>query len=101
MLTLESDHLSRLREMANRGTAPSLMLRDLLDRLNPEEPRTPILAWYLMHAFGLELDQVSSVFGWHLCGAGPLSDEQLDKLLGRYIPTRAAGEDAPGPESRP
>ena len=54
--------------MADRGVAPSQMLRDLLTRLNPEEPRSVVLAWYLMHAFGLEQHQVAAVFGWSARG---------------------------------
>ncbi len=89
MLTIDPDHVSRLREMAHRGVAPSLMLRDLLDRAKPEEPRSAVLAWYLMHAFGLEQHQVAAVFGWHATGFGPLSDAQLDEFLGRHLPTKA------------
>jgi hypothetical protein len=65
------------------------MLRDLLDRLKPEEPRNAMLAWYLMHAFGLELYQVTSVFGWNPDGTGPLSDTQLDEFLARHLPAQA------------
>jgi hypothetical protein len=100
MLILEQDHLSRLREMASRGVAPSQMLRDLLDRLNPEEPRTAILAWYLIHAFGLELYQVASVFGWDPNGTGPLSDAQLDKFLARHLRPRISGEGLRGSDSQ-
>jgi hypothetical protein len=91
MLTLDQDHLSRLRAMASQGIAPSQMLRDLLGRLNPEEPRSAVLAWYLMHAFGLELSQVASVFGWNPEGTGPLSDAQLDEFLARHLPSPARG----------
>ncbi len=89
MLTTEQNHLSRLREMAGRGVAPSQMLRDLLGRLNPDEPRSAVLAWYLMHAFHLEQHQVAAVFGWNPSGTGPLSDAQLDELLARHIRVRA------------
>jgi hypothetical protein len=88
MLTLDPDHLARLREMASRGVAPSQMLRHLLDRLNPEEPRTAILALYLIDAFGLEVYQVSAVFGWDPSGTGPLSDAQLDEALARHLPAK-------------
>ncbi|HKI37174.1 MAG TPA: hypothetical protein VKA46_35295 [Gemmataceae bacterium] len=91
MLTLEQDHLSRLREQAGRGLAPSQMLRDLLSRINPEEPRSPVLAWYLMHAFGLEQHQVAAVFGWDPNGTGPLDDARLDELLARHIPAKVGG----------
>ncbi|HJT77502.1 MAG TPA: hypothetical protein VJ739_09915 [Gemmataceae bacterium] len=89
MLTIDPDHVSWLRDMASRGVAPSQMLRDLLDRTNPEEPRSAVLAWYLMHAFGLEQHQVAAVFGWDSKGTGPLSDAQLDELLARHLPAKA------------
>lgn len=91
MLTLDQDHLSRLRDMAGQGIAPSQMLRDVLTRLNPEEPQAAVLAWYLMHAFRLEQHQVAAVFGWDPNGTGPLSDAQLDELLARHIPAKTGG----------
>jgi hypothetical protein len=89
MLTVEQEHLCRLREMAGRGVAPSQMLRDLLGRLNAEEPRAAVLAWYLMQAFHLEQHQVAAVFGWDTNGSGPLNDAQLDELLTRHIQAEA------------
>jgi hypothetical protein len=89
MLTIEQEHLSRLRELAARGVAPSQILRDLLGRLNPEEPRGAVLAWYLMQAFGLEQHQVAAVFGWDPSGTGPLSDDQLNEFLARHIQAKA------------
>ena len=90
MLTLEQEHLTRLREMARQGIPPAQMLRDLLSRLRPEEPRSAVLAWYLMNAFLLEQHQVSAVFGWDPEGTGPLGDAQLNELLARHILTKAA-----------
>ena len=89
MLTTDPDQLSRLREMAGRGVAPSQMLRDLLTRLSPEEPRNAILALYVMHAFDLEVYQIAAVFGWDSNGTGPLSDAQLDEFLARHLPAKA------------
>jgi hypothetical protein len=96
MLTLEEEHLSRLREMVCRGVTPSQMARDLLDRLNPEEPGNATVALYLMHAFGLEAYQVSSVFGWNPNGTGPLSDADLDRFLGRHLRAKTGGQGLPG-----
>jgi len=85
MLTIEQDYLTRLRRLAGQGIAPSQMLRDLLTRISPEEPRSAILAWYLMQAFQLEQHQVSAVFGWNPDGTGALSDDQLNEILARHI----------------
>jgi hypothetical protein len=89
MLTFEQEHLSRLREMASQGIAPSQMLRDLLDRLNPEEPRNAILALYLLHAFDLEQYQVAAVYAWNPDGTGRLSDAELDRALARHLPAKS------------
>jgi hypothetical protein len=104
MLTLDPDCLAHLREMARRGVAPSQMLRDLLGRfarLHPEEPRAPVLALYLIEALGLEGHQVSSVFGWDQLGAGPLTDADLDRFLGRHLQEKTNGEGSPGSDSHP
>ena len=92
MLTIGEDHLTRLRQMAGQGIAPAQMLRELLTQLNPEEPRSAVLAWYLMHAFHLEQHQVSAVFGWNPDGTGALSDDQLNEILARHIRVKSRSD---------
>jgi hypothetical protein len=87
MLEIKPEGVNLLRESAKRGVRPSQMLRQLLALIDCEEPRSPVLVWYLMDAFGLEQHQASSVFGWYPppVGLGELSDAQLDYFLGRHL----------------
>jgi hypothetical protein len=99
MLEIKPEGINLLRDSAKRGVPPSQMLRDLLALIDCEEPRCPILVWYVMDAFGLEQHQASSIFGWYPSpvGLGELSDSQLDYFLGRHL--RNAGWPIPVSET--
>jgi hypothetical protein len=73
--------VQHLRDMARRRDSASQILRELIQRLSPEEPHIVTLMKYMRKAFSLSLQQVSPVAGWSPDGTGELQDAQLDKLV--------------------
>jgi hypothetical protein len=87
MHEIQPEIVISLRDMANRGIAPSQMLREVLQRFNLEEPRSGFLVWHWYEAFGFDATHVHSICGWYSIplGIGELSDAQVDYFLGPFL----------------
>jgi hypothetical protein len=95
MSDLDSKVVDTLRSMARRGTLPSLLLREIMPSLKPDDPDRPMLVRYFSEAFYLTEGEAYPIFGWSPTGGGELKDSDIDYLLTRRIQQTQAKWDHP------